>query len=62
MRTFEIYSIDKKLTNIDGSHRLVRRTEKPLSLLEATQIASEYSKRGHVVEFRAVKEGEQTVP
>ena len=58
MRTFEIYSIDRKLTNIDGSHRLVRRTEKPLSLMEATKIASEYSKKGHVVEFRAVKNTE----
>lgn len=58
MRTFEIYSIDKKLTNIDGSHRLVRRTKAPLSLMEATKVASEYSKKGHVVEFRAVKNTE----
>ena len=56
MRYFDIYSIDKKITNVDGSHRLEKRTETPLSLMEATKIASEYSRRGHVVEFRKVSQ------
>lgn len=59
MRYFDIYSIDKKITNVDGSHRLEKRTETPLSLMEATKIASEYSKRGHVVEFRKVSQETQ---
>jgi hypothetical protein len=55
LRTFDIYTIDTKVTNIDGSHALEKRTEKPLSLLEAQKEASKWFKKGHVVEFRAVK-------
>lgn len=58
MRKFDIYTIDTKITNIDGSHTLEKRTETPLSLLEAQKMASELFKEGHVVEFRAVKNTE----
>ena len=52
MRKFDIYTIDTKITNIDGSHTLEKRTETPVSLLEAQKIASQMFKEGHVVEFR----------
>ena len=52
MRQFDIYTIDTKITNIDGSHALEKRTETPLSLLEAQKMASELFKEGHIVEFR----------
>jgi len=56
MRQFDIYTIDKKITNIDGSHALEKRTETPLSLLEAHKMASQMFKEGHVVEFRVVED------
>jgi len=56
MRQFDIYTIDKKITNIDGSHALEKRTETPLSLLEAQKMASELFKEGHIVEFRVVED------
>ena len=51
---FDIYSIDKKITNIDGSHNLEKRTKVPLELTEAHAVALKYSRLGHIIEYRKV--------
>ena len=56
MRQFDIYTIDTKITNIDGSHALEKRTETPLSLLEAQKLAYEMFQEAHIVEFRVVED------
>ena len=49
---FEIWTIDKKITNIDGSHNLEKRTKVPLELTEAHAVALKYSRLGHIIEYR----------
>ena len=51
---YDIYSIDTKITNIDGSHNLVKRTEKPLKLTEAISKAAKLEKMKHIIELRKV--------
>ncbi len=51
---YDIYSIDTKITNIDGSHNLVKRTEKPLELTEAISKAAKLEKMKHIIELRKV--------
>ena len=46
---FEIWTIDKKITNIDGSHNLEKRTKVPLELTEAHAVALKYSRLGHII-------------
>ena len=46
---YDIYSIDTKITNIDGSHNLVKRTEKPLELTEAISKAAKLEKMKHII-------------
>jgi len=50
--TVDVYSIDTKVTNIDGSHTVVKRTEKPVSLSEALRLCAELEEYKHVVELR----------
>jgi hypothetical protein len=50
--TVDVYSIDTKVTNIDGSHELLKRTEKPVSLREALRVCAELEEAQHVVELR----------
>ena len=50
--TVNVYSIDTKVTNIDGSHTVVKRTEKPVSLSEALRLCAELEEYQHVVELR----------
>ena len=51
---YEIHTIDKKVTNIDGSHTLVKQTKRPLELAEAAAVALEYERKGHIIEYRRV--------
>ena len=51
---YEIHTIDKKVTNLDGSHDLVLRTETPLKLAEAAAVALTYERKGHIIEYRRV--------
>lgn len=50
--TVDVYSIDTKVTNIDGSHELLKRTVKPVSLSEALRLCAELEEYKHVVELR----------
>jgi len=50
--TVDVYSIDTKVTHIDGSHDLVKRTVKPVSLSEALRLCAELEEYKHVVELR----------
>ena len=50
--TVNVYSIDTKVTHIDGSHDLVKRTVKPVSLSEALRLCAELEEYKHVVELR----------
>ena len=52
MYLFNVYSIDTKIVNIDKSHNLVKRTEKPVSLSVADKMLSELQSKGHIVELR----------
>jgi len=58
---FEIWTIDKKITNIDGSHNLEKRTKVPLELTEAHAVALKYSRLGHIIEYRKVAQRLRTV-
>ena len=51
---YDIYSIDTKITNIDGSHNLEKRTETPLELTEAISLAAKYERLKHIIELRKV--------
>jgi len=53
---FDIYSIDKKITNIDGSHNLEKRTKAPLTLHQAVSLATKLEGQGHIIEFRKVSQ------
>ena len=48
------WTIDKKITNIDGSHNLEKRTKVPLRLSEAHAVALKYARLGHIIEYRKV--------
>ena len=50
--TVDVYSIDKRVTNIDGSHTVGKRTESPVSLSEALRLCAELEEAQHVVELR----------
>jgi len=50
--TVDVYSIDTKVTNIDGSHELLKRTEKSVCLREALRVCAELEEAQHVVELR----------
>jgi len=50
--TVHVYSIDTKVVKIDGSHTLLKRTEKPVSLSEGLSICAELERYKHVVELR----------
>lgn len=52
MYSFDVYSIDPKVISISRQYSLVKRTEKPLSLLEASQYGAELNSQGHLVELR----------
>lgn len=52
--TVDVYSIDTKVTHIDGSHDLVKRTDKPVSLSEALEVCKTLERYKHVVELRKV--------
>ena len=51
---FEIWTIDKKITNIDGSHNLEKHTKVPLELSEAHAVTLKYNRLGHIIEYRKV--------
>lgn len=51
---YDIYSIDTKITNIDGSHNLEKRTKAPLSISEAVSAAVKLETKGHIIELRKV--------
>ncbi len=52
--TVNVYSIDTKVTHIDGSHDLVNRADKPVSLSEALEVCKRLERYKHVVELRRV--------
>lgn len=52
--SFDVYSIDTKVINIDKSYNLVKRTDTPLSLRDAVSKAQQYESEGHVIELRKV--------
>lgn len=54
MRKYDVYSFHKDTP--EGDRVLEKRTETPLGLLEAQKIASQYSKIGHIIEFRMVED------
>ena len=51
---YEIWSIDKKIVNIDGSHNLEKRTKAPLRITEAISKAVSLEGQGHIIELRRV--------
>ena len=52
MYLFDVYSIDPKVISISRKYRLVKRSEKPLSLSDASQYGAELNSQGHLVELR----------
>jgi len=50
--TVDVYSIDTKITNLDGSHRLEKRTPTPMSLTGALAVCKQLEREHHVVELR----------
>ena len=53
---FNVYSIDTKITNIDGSHNLEKRTAAPLKLHRAVSLATKLEGQGHIIELRKVSQ------
>ena len=53
---YEVYSIDTKITNIDKSHNLERRTEAPVSIHSAVSVATKLERLGHIIELRKVSQ------
>ena len=54
MNSFDVYTIDKTIVNIDGSHSLIRRTTSSVPLQEALRRCREYEDLDHIVELRRV--------
>lgn len=69
MYLFDVYSIDTKVvpitrnwSRVNSYMGLCKRTEKPLSLSEASQYGAELNSQGHLVELRrSVSEDDQGV-
>ena len=51
---YEIWSIDKKIVNIDGSHNLEKRTDAPLRITYAVSKAVKLEGQGHIIDLRRV--------
>ena len=56
MNSFDVYTIDKTIVNIDGSHSLIRRTTSSVLLQEALRLCRVYEDLDHIVEIRRVRE------
>lgn len=50
--TVDVYSINTKITNLDGSHALIKRTPIPMSLTGALAVCKQLEMEHHIVELR----------